>query len=122
VRSDAWQRDFLARPLIERRAIARGMRDASEARKRSSAQTTGDPLWADVDAAAAVQWLTRAGASTLIHGHTHRPRQHDLQNGLQRLVLSDWHLDEAPQGAPGAAPRAEVLVLDAQGLHREPWR
>ncbi len=122
VRSDAWQRDFLARPLIERRAIARGMRDASEARKRSSAQTTGDPLWADVDAAAAVQWLTRAGASTLIHGHTHRPRQHDLQNGLQRLVLSDWHLDEAPQGAPDAAPRAEVLVLDAQGLHREPWR
>lgn len=109
VRSAEWQRAFLARTLAERRAIARGLRDASEARKRS------ESLWADVDTQAARHWLAAAHSRTLIHGHTHRPAEHSLGDGLRRVVLSDWALDDAP-------PRAEVLVLDAQGLHREPLR
>jgi UDP-2,3-diacylglucosamine hydrolase len=40
----------------------------------------------------------------LIHGHTHRPDTHDLGNGLQRWVLSDWDCSAQP-------PRAEVLRL-----------
>ena len=43
VRSPAWQRAFLARPLAERQAIARGLREQSEARKQSGAP------YADVD-------------------------------------------------------------------------
>ena len=111
VRQPAWQRDFLARPLSERTAIARDLREQSEARKRN---TANDPsLWADVDAAAARAALQATGAHTLIHGHTHRPAVHALGDGLQRVVLSDWDAAAHP-------PRAEVLRLDAQGLRRVP--
>ncbi|MDP2263381.1 MAG: UDP-2,3-diacylglucosamine diphosphatase [Hydrogenophaga sp.] len=109
VRQPEWAREFLARPLDEREAIARQLRQQSEARKQGSA---GDPQpWTDVDAEAARTWLARAGAGTLIHGHTHRPAQHQLSATQQRVVLSDWDLAARP-------PRAEVLSLDAQGLHR----
>ncbi|AOF85505.1 UDP-2,3-diacylglucosamine diphosphatase [Hydrogenophaga sp. RAC07] len=111
VRQPAWQHDFLARPLSERTGIARGLREQSEARKRS---TASDPsLWADVDAEAARDALRTAGAHTLIHGHTHRPGVHALGDDLQRVVLSDWDAAAEP-------PRAEVLRLDAQGLRRIP--
>lgn len=105
VRSPEWQRTFLARPLAERQAIARGLREQSEARKQSGAQ------YADVDTQAARQWLQAANSRTLIHGHTHKPAVHDLGGGLSRVVLSDWDL-----GAP--VPRAEVLRLTAGGLQR----
>ena len=105
VRSPEWQHAFLARPLAERQAIARGLREQSEARKQSGAQ------YADVDTQAARQWLQAASSRTLIHGHTHKPAVHDLGGGLSRVVLSDWDL-----GAP--APRAEVLRLTASGLQR----
>ncbi|MDP2418888.1 MAG: UDP-2,3-diacylglucosamine diphosphatase [Hydrogenophaga sp.] len=110
VRQTAWQQAFLARPLDERETIAHELRQQSQARK---AQAAGDPtLWADVDGPAARTWLERSGCHTLIHGHTHRPARHDLGAGLQRVVLSDWDLNAQP-------PRAEVLRLDAQGLHRQ---
>lgn len=113
VREPAWQHSFLAQPLAQREAVARDIRTQSEARKR----TTGhDPsLWADVDTRAARDWLRHANALTLIHGHTHRPATHDLGGGLQRVVLSDWDVGARPA-------RAEVLRLDAQGLHRRPLR
>lgn len=111
VRQPDWQQAFLAQPLTEREAIARALRTQSETRKRGLA---GDPtLWADVDATAAKDWLRSSAASTLIHGHTHRPAQHELGDGLRRVVLSDWDAMAHP-------PRAEVLRLDAQGLRRLP--
>lgn len=109
VRQPAWSREFLAQPLDERESIARTLRQQSEARKQGSA---GDPqAWADVDAEAARSWLHMAEAGMLIHGHTHRPAVHALSSTQQRIVLSDWDLAAQP-------PRAEVLRLDAQGLHR----
>jgi UDP-2,3-diacylglucosamine hydrolase len=107
VRDEAWQQAFLARPLAERRAIARQMREASEANK--SHQTPAD--WADVDAAAAVKWLRAAGAVQMVHGHTHRPGSTALAPGFVRHVLSDWDLDTAPA-------RAEVLRLTPAGFTR----
>lgn len=106
VRTPEWQAAFLARPLAERRAIARGMREQSEARKH-----TPDMVWADVDAAAARGWLQQARAKTLVHGHTHRPGQHDLGDGCQRIVLSDWDVAVHP-------PRAQVLCLTPAGAQR----
>jgi UDP-2,3-diacylglucosamine hydrolase len=105
VREAGWQQDFLAKPLDERRAIARGIRHESEARKQSGA------AYADVDDDAACAWLAAAGARTLIHGHTHRPAGHDLGAGRMRLVLSDWDAAAAP-------PRAQVLRLNAAGALR----
>jgi UDP-2,3-diacylglucosamine hydrolase len=105
VRTPGWQRDFLARPLAERQAIARGMRQQSEAHKRSA--TT----YADVDQAAATAWLEAADATAMIHGHTHRPGEHDLGAGRRRIVQSDWD-------AGAARPRLEVLRLDESGARR----
>jgi len=101
VRSPAWRDEFLAKPLTERQAIARALRLQSETRKTNG---THD---ADVDTATARQWLDAAQATTLIHGHTHRPADHVLrtQNPVQqRLVLSDWDAQASP-------PRLQVLRL-----------
>lgn len=107
VRSPHWQQDFLAKPLAERQQIARGIRSQSESRKRSGV------VYADVDAAAAIDWLQVAQASVLIHGHTHRPARHDLGDGLQRWVLSDWDTAAHP-------PRGELLCLSTEGVQRIP--
>lgn len=103
VRTPAWQQALLAKPLAERRALARAMREQSEARHRTGQTYT------DVDATAAVQWLQAADATTLVHGHTHRPADHALPGGLRRIVLSDWD---------AAAQRLEALRIDAAGARR----
>jgi len=93
VRTPAWQNAFLAQPLAARRAQARAMR----------AHSSQNPnVYADLHARATRQWLRAADARTLIHGHTHRPGEHDLGGGLRRVVLSDWDLRATP-------PRAQVL-------------
>ncbi len=104
-RSVQWQEHFLAQPLAQRRAQARGIRAESEARKQSGA------VYADVDGPAAIAWLQAARATTLVHGHTHRPAEHALVPGLARVVLSDWDAAAQP-------PRADVLRLTPQGLER----
>jgi len=105
VRGAQWQDAFLSKPLAERRAVARALREQSEARKQSGVSC------ADIDSPAARDWLQACGACTLIHGHTHRPADHALGEGLGRVVLSDWDLAAAP-------PRAQVLRLTAGGLER----
>jgi UDP-2,3-diacylglucosamine hydrolase len=113
VRAPSWQAAFLARPRAERAAMARAMRDASEARK-------GQPMttWADADPAATIAMLDAFGSHTLVHGHTHRPHTHvpaveGAPADSVRHVLSDWDLDNT-------APRAEVLRLTAAGFERVP--
>jgi UDP-2,3-diacylglucosamine hydrolase len=114
VRQSAWQSAFLAKPLTERQAYARSIRSQSEARK----QTQTD--YADVDTQAAIDWLNATDTQVLLHGHTHKPAEHDLGRGLSRWVLSDWHADATP-------PRLEVLSWlraqaqdDKHGLCRLP--
>jgi UDP-2,3-diacylglucosamine hydrolase len=104
VRGAGWQARFLALPLHQRQQQARAMRDAS------AAHQAGLPAgrWSDVDEAAALGWLVRAGAPALIHGHTHRPAVHALSGGRTRHVLGDWDLD-------AATPRASLLRLSADG-------
>lgn len=98
VRSPDWQRDFLAKPLAERNGIAHDLRAQSEARKRSA------QVYADVDAGAALDLLQAHDARHMVHGHTHRPATHRLDDAHERLVLSDWDL-----GATLA--RADLLRL-----------
>lgn len=107
VRQPSWQAAFLAQPLAHRQQVARSLRDQSEARKRA-----GLP-YADVDGPMVQAWLARAQATTLIHGHTHRPSEHVLPGGGRRVVLSDWDAGASP-------PRLEVLRLDAGGPRRIP--
>lgn len=109
VRSDEWQRNFLAQPLTERRRMARQIRAQSQQRK--AAQSADQ--WADVDPAAALQWMRQANTPTLIHGHTHQPGSDVIGPGFTRHVLSDWSFD-----APGTPPRADVLRWTRSGLAR----
>lgn len=109
VRSPAWQQRVLALPLAERRALAAQMREQS-----SALQAELDPAqYADANASLARHWLLQSGATTLIHGHTHKPADHALGQdargrSLSRVVLSDWHICAGIQ-------RAEVLRLSATG-------
>ncbi len=108
-RTAAWQQAFLQQPLETRRAQARGMREQSSSHQRTAL------VYAELDHQASLDWLQAARATTLVHGHTHRPADHELAPGMRRIVLSDWDLDATP-------PRAEVLRLTrAQGLQRLRW-
>jgi UDP-2,3-diacylglucosamine hydrolase len=106
VRSPEWQREFLARPLAQRQAIARELREQSESRKNSALG------YADVDGPAALAWLEAADGHAMIHGHTHKPADHRLGRGT-RTVLSDWDAAAEP-------PRLEALRLTAEGARRIP--
>jgi len=106
VRTPAWKQAVLARPMEERRALARSVRAQSEDRKQSPGM-----VWADVDADAARDWLRQANATTLVHGHTHKPATHSLGNGLERIVLSDWDVTAHPA-------RAQLLCLSSAGAKR----
>ena len=98
VRNPAWQAQVLARPLAERRLMARSLRSESE---RASAAHEGE--WFDVDTPTALRAMSENDTPTLVHGHTHRPATETLAPGRVRHVLSDWELDHVP------APRAEVM-------------
>jgi UDP-2,3-diacylglucosamine hydrolase len=105
VRQTAWQQAQLAKPLYERQAIGRHMRSESQKNQQNLLE------YADVDDAASIAWLEASKAKTMIHGHTHKPADHDLDNGLKRVVMSDWDLKATPN-------RAEVLQLSNNGLQR----
>ncbi len=89
VRDPAWQREFLAKPLDERRAIV------SELRERSKTETAAKPAEImDVNQAAVEASLRKHGVSVLLHGHTHRPAVHEFVAGGEpatRIVLGDWY-------------------------------
>lgn len=95
-RDTAWQRAFLARPLAERFAVGRAVRETSEAGKR---EKPGALM--DVNAEAVAAAMRAAGARLLVHGHTHRPAVHAWGDNdgttLTRLVLTDWD-DESSRG------------------------
>jgi len=102
VRGETWQRGFLAQPLSVRQAVARGLRQESEALKAT------DRVYSDVDAECALQWLEAADAQVLVHGHTHKPAEHALGAQHRRIVLSDWDAEAAP-------PRLEALRIARDG-------
>lgn len=97
IRQPDFQRDFLARPVPERIAVARSARQQSETEKAVKAMDI-----MDVTPAAVASALRTAGVRRVIHGHTHRPAAHvfDLDGvPAERWVLPDWDLDEAePRG------------------------
>jgi UDP-2,3-diacylglucosamine hydrolase len=88
-RSAAWQRDFLDKPLAERRATVQGLREKSiEVIQAKPAEIM------DVNEGAVREALRRHGVTRLIHGHTHRPGVHRLEidgRRCERWVLSDWY-------------------------------
>lgn len=118
VRQPQWQNDFLAMPLVKRKAIIAGMRDQSRAAQREKSYEI-----MDVNADAVAGLFDATGASLLIHGHTHRPACHSyVQPAGERLrhVLPDWDCDDdAPRGgwiAIGTDGAIRRIDLDGQEL------
>jgi UDP-2,3-diacylglucosamine hydrolase len=97
VRDAAWQHNFLRQPLAQRKHIIEGLRDQSRAAQRSKSMTI-----MDVNDDAITALFRQAGATTMIHGHTHRPGRHThVVDGRHctRYVLPDWDCDaEHPRG------------------------
>ena len=105
-RTPDWQARILARPLAERRELARQMRGASMQEHQRRAQAGELP--GDVAAEAVRQALRDTGAARLIHGHTHRPGVHEVHlqdRTAERIVLADWR-----------DGRGEALWIGAEGI------
>jgi len=88
-RSSAWQQQFLAKSLAERRHAVLGMREKS----KDVVQSKPAEIM-DVNDGAVREALERHGVRRLIHGHTHRAGQHRLKAGgraCERWVLPDWY-------------------------------
>jgi len=92
VREPAWQQQFLAMPLAQRKAIIAGLREGS---RQAHGEKSYEIMDVTSSAVAALHEATQA--ATIIHGHTHRPALHlDEQSGRRRYVLPDWELDAEP--------------------------
>jgi UDP-2,3-diacylglucosamine hydrolase len=88
-RSAQWQRELLAKPLEERRAMVLGLREKSKA----VTQEKADAIM-DVNPGMVMQALRQHGVRRLIHGHTHRPGRHAHEvdaRRCERWVLPDWY-------------------------------
>ena len=85
VRSEAWQKNLLEQPVDQRRALARQLRDMSQAANQVKADDIMDVNDAEVD-----RVMTGYDVTVLIHGHTHRPARHPLPDLKERIVLGDW--------------------------------
>ncbi|MDJ0834327.1 MAG: UDP-2,3-diacylglucosamine diphosphatase [Gammaproteobacteria bacterium] len=86
VRSPDWQQQLLAKSLNERKAIAAQLREESGAAMSGKSNQI-----MDVNQQTVAQTFDQLNIDILIHGHTHRPAVHELDNNRQRIVLGDWN-------------------------------
>ena len=113
VRNPAWQAQFLGQPLAVRKQVIAGVRMKSEEAKSEKAAAI-----MDVNAEAVIALLREHGVHQLIHGHTHRPADHQVDvdgSPGQRRVLADWRDENETAGG-------EVLVWADGKLSRQPLR
>jgi UDP-2,3-diacylglucosamine hydrolase len=85
VRNLDWQAEFTAKPIVERVAIAKALREKS---KSMGQQKSADIM--DVNPQCVDETLAQHDACIMIHGHTHRPAVHELPGNKKRIVLGDW--------------------------------
>ena len=82
LRSAGWQRDFLARPLDERRQIASDLRQLS-----ATEIAAKDDYIMDVNQAAVERTMRDHDVTLLVHGHTHRPAVHRFDLGGREVSV-----------------------------------
>ena len=105
VRQPAWQRQFLAMPLAQRKAIIDGLRKNS---REQNGEKSMDIM--DVTPDAVAQVFAEQASTIMIHGHTHRPALHQV-DGTLRYVLPDWECDVQA----GELVRGGWIAIDGQG-------
>ena len=108
VRQPAWQQDFLAKSLPERRAFAAAARAQSKLHTQSVAYEM-----MDVTQDAVAEAFRKNRIARLIHGHTHRPAIHPTLDvdgvACQRIVLGDWHHHGSVLRVDALGPRLHAL-------------
>jgi UDP-2,3-diacylglucosamine hydrolase len=92
VRDPQWQKELLAQPIEDRRALALKLRKESEANQNmqvAAGEELSDVVQGDITAE-----LMTVNVLRLIHGHTHRPDNHEIHlpdgRNVERIVLADW--------------------------------
>jgi UDP-2,3-diacylglucosamine hydrolase len=104
-RNPQWQQQFLALPLAER------IRQAESMRAQSRLRQGKEETILDVNQQTVEDTLRSTGVLHMIHGHTHRPAEHDFVldgKRAQRVVLGDWDED-----------RGSFLRVDADQMKLE---
>lgn len=87
-RNPDWQTQMLALPLEQRVALAQSLRTQSGEANANKAEAIMDVTPKEV-----IALMEQHGLTTMIHGHTHRPKVHDLtveEVPAKRYVLGDW--------------------------------
>lgn len=106
IRNPIVTRLALWKSLDKRRAMAADYR-----RKSGDAMSEKTVDIMDVNQGTVEDYMRRFDAARLVHGHTHRPTDHQFAldgKGVTRSVLAEWHND-----------RGEVLVGSEAGWRRE---
>ncbi|MGC2164529.1 MAG: UDP-2,3-diacylglucosamine diphosphatase [Gallionella sp.] len=106
IRSESWKKQFVERPLPDRKRHIEQLRRMSEQSKVDKIASIMDVN--DVSVAAL---LREYNYPRLIHGHTHRPARHLHQvdgHDCARWVLGDWY------------KKSNALRCDAAGIRWEP--
>ena len=94
MRDPQWQHDFLSKSVPERIEQANALRAKSQ---QAVELKQADIM--DVNADAVSSCFETHSVNCIIHGHTHRPADHRLSDGLtRRVVLGDWHETHAMVG------------------------
>ena len=84
LRSSQWKSEILDKSIEERRTLATSLRNQSRLANQNKADNIMDVTHSEV-----LNSLKTNDASTVIHGHTHRPGIYNLE-GNNRFVLGDW--------------------------------
>ena len=85
IRSDSWKKDFLTKSISERVDFANNLRTKSSERNSNKPENI-----MDVNDNYVLEVVRREKIDILIHGHTHRPAVHKLENSSIRAVLGSW--------------------------------
>jgi UDP-2,3-diacylglucosamine hydrolase len=110
LRAPAWQRDFLGKPLNERRRIAASLRQLSQTEMAAKSEQI-----MDVNDETVRETMRRFDVRLMLHGHTHRPAVHrfDLDGEpAARIVLNDWYGPGGYVRWDADGPKQEALARD----------
>lgn len=112
-----FQKDFLAKPLAERKDFIERLREHSIEAKQYK-----DTAIMDVNDDAVAALLRQYRYPRLIHGHTHRPGRHEHVvdgHACERWVLGDW--DEQGSALRVDAMGCNVILFSAARLPNRPF-
>ena len=87
-RDPKWQDEFLNKSIQERQEIALNLRTIS----KEATEIKKDEIM-DVSTTEVIRIMEESSVNLLIHGHTHRPKSHNIKvndQPAERIVIGDW--------------------------------